>query len=81
MKFKSILSILVGLIILYFVISFSWSLLNTQTCSFGDLPKNASCEQIAENDSKNCKYAILKWKTVDYNTELQKCREWEKNNK
>lgn len=81
MKLKSMLSILVSLIILYFVISFSWSLLNTQTCSVGDLPKNATCQQIAENNSKYCKYVILKWKKVDYNAELKKCQQWEANNK
>lgn len=73
---KKILSILVGLFVLYLILSFAWSILNTQQCS-SLAEKNATCEQIAENNSKSCKYVILRWKKVDYNKELQQCKEWE----
>lgn len=73
---KKILSILVGLLALYLIASSAWSVLNMQQCS-SDLPENPTCEQIAENNSKNCKFVILKWKKVDYDKELQQCKEWE----
>ncbi len=47
-----------------------------QSCT-SDLPENPTCEQIAENNANNCKYVILRWKKVDYNKELQECKEWE----
>ncbi len=73
---KNVLGILVGLFILYLIASFSWSILNMQECSLLS-EKNATCEQIAENNSKNCKYVILKWKKVDYDKELRLCNEGE----
>ena len=73
---KKIFGVVIGLITLYLLISFAWSLLNVQTCSY-NLPKNATCEQIAENNANNCKYVVLKWKKVDYDKELQQCKEWE----
>lgn len=51
-----------------------------QLCSY-DLPENSTCEQIAENNAKNCKYIILRWKKVDYNKELKECKEWEQKQK
>lgn len=75
---KSVIGILIGLFILYLVVSFGWSILNTQTCTY-DLPENPTCEQIAKNNADNCKYVILRWKKVDYNKELQKCKLWEQN--
>lgn len=74
-KLKSILKILIGIFTFYLVVSFIWGILNMQTCSY-NLPKNPTCEQTAENNSKNCKYVIFRWKTVDYHKELKKCREW-----
>lgn len=47
-----------------------------QICT-SNLPKNATCEQIAENNASSCKYVILRWKKVDYNKELRQCKEWE----
>ncbi|MFH0936938.1 MAG: hypothetical protein V1808_01440 [Candidatus Daviesbacteria bacterium] len=73
---KKVLSILVGLFVLYLIVSFAWSILNAQQCSIL-AEKNATCEQIAENNSKSCKYVVLQWKKVDYDKELQQCKEWE----
>jgi len=73
---KNIIDILLGLSVLYSIFSFGWRILNTQLCSY-NLPKNATCEQIAENHANNCKYLILRWKKVDYNKELQQCKAWE----
>lgn len=73
---KKILSILIAILVIYIIGSFCWSLLNTQTCTI-EYPKNATCEQIAENNSKNCKYLVLRWKKVDYSKELQSCKDWE----
>lgn len=70
---KSIIGILLGLFVLYLIVSFGWRALNMQLCSY-NLPKNATCEQIAENNANNCKYVILRWKKVDYNKELQQCK-------
>lgn len=78
MNLKTISSLLVGLILLYLFVSLGWSILNAQTCTY-ELPKNPTCEQIAKNDADNCKYVILRWKKVDYNKELQKCKLWELN--
>lgn len=75
-KLKNIFGILVGLFVFYLVSSFIWSVLNIQTCS-SNLPKNPTCEQIAANNAKNCKYVIFRWKKVDYDKELKECREWE----
>ncbi len=75
-KLKSIFGILVGLFVVYLITSFIWSVLNIQTCSY-DLPKNPTCEQMAENNAKNCKYVIFRWKEVDYDKELKECKEWE----
>lgn len=77
---KKILIILVGLLVLYLIVETAWSILNMQQCSFST-EKNATCEQIAENNSKNCKYVIMRWKKVDYNKELKQCKEWEQNNR
>lgn len=73
---KKILGILIGLFVFYLILSSAWSILNTQQCT-GLAEKNATCEQIAENNSKSCKYVILRWKKVDYDKELQQCKEWE----
>ena len=73
---KKVIIFLLGFVVVYLVISFGWNLLQVQSCTF-DYPENPSCEQIAENNSKNCEYIILRWKKVDYNEELQKCKEWE----
>lgn len=73
---KKILSILVGLIVLYLIGSIAWGVLNMQECSLLS-DKNATCEQIAENNSKSCKYVLQPWKKVDYNKELMACKEWE----
>lgn len=75
-KIISVIGFLLGLFALYLIVSFGWSILNMQSCTY-DLPENPTCEQIAENDANNCKYVILRWKKVDYNKELQKCKEWE----
>lgn len=75
-KIKSIIGVLVGLFVLYLIISFGWSVLNMQSCSY-NLPENPTCEQIAENNANNCKYVILRWKKVDYNKELKECKAWE----
>jgi hypothetical protein len=74
---KKIFFVIFGLILIYFLIESVWNLLNIQLCS-SKLPKNATCEQIAENNSKNCKYLILRWKRVDYSSELKDCQEWER---
>ncbi|OGY37808.1 MAG: hypothetical protein A3E36_02335 [Candidatus Andersenbacteria bacterium RIFCSPHIGHO2_12_FULL_45_11b] len=66
----------VGAFALYLIGSLTWGVLNTQSCS-SDLPENPTCEQIAENNAQNCKYVILRWKKVDYETELRECRAWE----
>lgn len=76
MKFKKLIAAVLFILVLYLVIEFSWSILNTQTC-IGLASKNATCEQIASYNTKNCKYVFLKWKKVDYNKELQKCKDWE----
>ena len=75
-KLKNLIGILLGLFLFYLIASYIWGFLNMQACS-SNLPKNATCEQIAENNSNNCKYVIFKWKKVDYNKELQQCKEWE----
>lgn len=75
-KIKSIIGVLIGLFVLYLIISFGWSVLNMQSCSY-NLPENPTCEQIAENNANNRKYVILRWKKVDYNKELKECKEWE----
>ena len=72
----SIISVIVGLFVLYLIGGFVWGILNMQSCS-SDLPKNPTCEQIAKNNAENCEYVILKWKKVDYDKELKECREWE----
>lgn len=77
---KLVLLVVTGIGVALLLIEGIWSVLNIQSCQY-DLPKNATCEQIAQNDSKNCKYIILKWKTVDYNSELKKCEDWEQNQK
>jgi len=74
---KKIIGIIVILVSLYIAIGFVWGILNMQSCS-SNLPKNATCEQIAKNNANNCSYVILKWKKVDYNKELLQCKEWEK---
>lgn len=76
---KNILSFCFGLLSIYLIISLIWGILNTQSCSYKDLPENPTCEQSAENSTNNCKYIILRWKKVDYNKELQACKEWEQN--
>lgn len=76
-KLKSIFGILSGLFVFYLIASSIWGFLNMQTCS-SNLPENATCEQIVENNANNCKYVIFKWKKVDYNKELQQCQEWER---
>lgn len=77
MIIKEISKILLAIFAFYLITSIFWSVLNIQLCT-SDLPKNPNCEQIAENNSKNCRYIILKWKKVDYSKELEKCREWER---
>lgn len=72
---KNIIGIGMGIFVLYLIVGFAWGVLNMQSCTF-DLPKNPTCEQIAENNANNCKYMILKWKKVDYNEELKECRGW-----
>lgn len=80
--FKKIVSVIITAIILYFIISFGWSLLNTQSCSMtNENKKDWSCEQIAKNNSENCRYVILRWKKIDFEKELKKCQSWELNNK
>lgn len=74
-KLKNVIFILLGLLLFYFIASSTWSFLNMQICT-SNLPKNATCEQIAENNANSCKYVILRWKKVDYNKELQQCKEW-----
>ena len=73
----SIISVIVGLFVLYLIGGFVWGILNMQLCS-SNLPKNPTCEQIAKNDAENCEYVILKWKKVDYRQELKKCQDWER---
>jgi len=75
-RLKSVFGVIVGLFTLYLILSLGWGVLNMQTCSY-NIPKNATCEQIAENNAKNCEYVILKWKKVNYNKELHQCKEWE----
>lgn len=75
---KRILTISILIITILIVISFGWSIANTQSCKAVDLPKEATCKQIAENNSKNCEYVFLKWKSVEYEKELKSCMEWEK---
>lgn len=76
MKFKKLIAAVLFILVLYLVIEFSWSILNTQSCS-GLSSKNATCEDIARNNFKNCKYVFLSWKKIDYNKELQQCKRWE----
>lgn len=78
---KKILTITIIIIAFLIVASFGWSIVNTQSCKAVNLPKEATCEQIAENNSKNCKYVFLKWKSVEYDKELKSCNEWEQNAK
>ena len=73
---KNIILILLGLAVFYLIIEFAWSVLNMRSCAYY-LPQNPTCEQIAENSANNCKYTILRWKKVDYNKELEKCKKWE----
>lgn len=77
-QIKALISVVVGLFFFYIIVSFSWSLLNIQSCTSLS-QKNPTCEEIAANNAQNCKYVILSWKTVDYNQELKKCKEWEQN--
>ena len=58
------------------IFSFVWGLLHIQSCEI-DSDKQLTCEQLAENNSKNCKYLILKWKKVNYDQELQASRKYE----
>jgi len=68
---KSIIAAILTLVVFYAI---GWSIWNTQRCTTFDIPPNATCEQIAENNAKNCKYVIQWWKKVDYNKELQECK-------
>ncbi|GEM_PF-4015090 len=60
--------------ILYLIGEFLWEIPNVQLCT-SNLPKNPTCEQIAENNLRNCRYIIKRWKKVDYNLELKKCQD------
>lgn len=73
---KNIIGIGLGVFVLYLITGLGWGVLNMQSCT-SDLPKNPTCEQVAENNANNCRYVILKWKKVDYDKELKACREWE----
>lgn len=80
--FKRIISAIIIAIILYFVVSFGWSLLHMQSCSMTNgNKKDWSCEQIAKNNSENCHYVIMRWKKIDYKNELDNCNAWEQNQK
>lgn len=72
---KKVASVVVGLFFLYILIAFGWSLLNVQHCKFGH-QSNATCEEMAEDNAKNCEYVILKWKRVSYEEELKKCKDY-----
>ena len=80
MKVKIISGILIGLLVIHLTVTFGWNLLNMQSCT-SDLHENPTCEQIAENNAKNCKYTILRWKKIDYNKELRECQQWEQKQK
>jgi len=75
---KNIVALILGVIVLYLVLSFGWSLLNIQSCSYPDNMNELSCEEQAKNQAENCRYLILKWKKVDYDQDLQQCQEWER---
>lgn len=67
---------MVGLVALYLIGSMAWGVLNMQQCA-GLSKKDATCEQIAENNSNHCKYVLQPWKKVDYSKELKACKVWE----
>lgn len=73
---KTIAGIILGLFVLYIIISFGWSVLNMQTCSVISSKEEATCEEMAKNNVESCKYLILRWKVNDYEKELQECKEW-----
>jgi hypothetical protein len=75
-KIREVLGFFLALIFIYIIFSYAWSILHMQSCSY-DTAKQSTCEQIAENNSKNCKYLILRWKKVDYNDELKRCNSWD----
>lgn len=80
--FKKIISVILSLVVFYFIVSVGWSVLNTQTCSMNDEDKKSwPCEQIAKNNSENCHYVIMKWKKVNYEKELKECQSWQLKNK
>jgi len=66
-------SIMVAILICLVLCAIGWSVWNSQRCTKMDIPPNATCEQIAENSVKNCKYVVHFWNKVDYNKELQNC--------
>lgn len=76
-KLFGIISALVGLFLLYLIAGFVWGVLHMQSCSYQLETKNPTCEQLAENNARNCSYVILRWKKVDYNQELKECRQFE----
>ncbi|OGI28444.1 MAG: hypothetical protein A2420_00825 [Candidatus Moranbacteria bacterium RIFOXYC1_FULL_44_13] len=80
--FKKIMSITIFLIVLYFIISIGWSVLNMQSCSVvSENRKEWPCEQIAKDNSENCHYIIMRWKKVDYERERKQCQSWQSKNK
>lgn len=78
---KNLILYAAGLYAIYLILSLVWGVLNIQSCKGEVLSENATCEEIVESHVKNCKYVILKWKMVDYEKELRKCKRWEEKNK
>jgi len=75
-KLKTAFLFVLGVVSIYLIGSFVWSILNTQVCT-GLGEKGDSCEEIARKGSENCRYVILRWKRVSYEHELKKCLDWE----
>ena len=74
---KDIFYSILSLILVFFLWSFVWSILNIQTCTSSQ--KNASCEEMAKNSVENCRYKILFWKKNNYEKELTMCKNFYEN--
>lgn len=69
---------LISIIVIYIIWSYVYSIFNSQICAV-KYDKNDSCEVQAQKQVEGCKFVFLKWKKLDYNTELQMCKEYLKN--
>lgn len=75
---KILISIIAAILTFLVFYTMGWSIWNATRCTKMDIPPDATCEQVAENNTKNCKYLIQWWGKVDYDKELQNCKKLKK---